>query len=490
MLRNGLVVACSGLLLGSVAAAQTPTLNIGDPAPALQVSEWVKGQPVDLAAQKGKGVTVVEFWATWCGPCVQSIPHLTKLQQEFGPKGVTVIGLTSADDNNTLPIVKEFVQKRGEKMGYTVAFEQETKTYEAYMDAAGEGGIPTAFVIDKEGRVAWIGHPMDGLDEAIEETLVGKVDFATARKVRDLERTMQESSMTGNQEQSLKAAEELIALKPTHSAAWRTKYHAQHNDPGNAAKAEQTAGAALAALKPDPVATAYFAADVLSTEPAESVKSAATAALKQAAEAAPENVDVRLAYFSVLADSGRDEEALAWAAETVQKVKGDAADLSLVAQALSFGDHATKCSDLAAEAIELAISLEPDNPSHLQQKFYILAVCKGDTAKAEAAGRYLVEKAADDANLLNGFAWMLLYENPQLKGKYNALALAAAERANQVSGGNDWGILDTLALAKFETGAVDEAIALEKKAIDLCTNELFKGDMRASLARFEAARQK
>src|ERR1700722_8182729 len=93
------------------------TLHVGDAAPALTPGKWLKGEPV-AAFEKDK-IYIVEFWATWCGPCKASIPHLTELQKKY-PK-VTVIGqdcLEQSPDD-----VAEFVKKMGEKMDYRVTLD-------------------------------------------------------------------------------------------------------------------------------------------------------------------------------------------------------------------------------------------------------------------------------------------------------------------------------------------------------------------------------
>src|SRR5438105_4278369 len=104
-------VLAAGLVLALAAAARAEgPLSVGDSAPKLKVKEFVKGDPVkDL--EKGK-VHVVEFWATWCGPCRVSIPHLTELQKKH--KDVVFIGVSVSErdfDN-----VKPFVEKMGDKM--------------------------------------------------------------------------------------------------------------------------------------------------------------------------------------------------------------------------------------------------------------------------------------------------------------------------------------------------------------------------------------
>ena len=138
--------------------------------------DQVADGPEVKAFEPGK-VYVVEFWATWCGPCVVMMPHLGDIQEELGPKGVTVIGFTAKDPNNTPEQVAKFVEKRGDKLGYTIAFADDRETYDAYMKAAGQDGIPCSFVIGKDGKIAYIGHPLF-LDEVLPKVLAGTWDAA------------------------------------------------------------------------------------------------------------------------------------------------------------------------------------------------------------------------------------------------------------------------------------------------------------------------
>jgi thiol-disulfide isomerase/thioredoxin len=137
-------------------------LEAGDPAPPLKVSKWLQGEEVK-GFEKGK-VYVVEFWATWCGPCIAFMPHLANLQAEYKDKGVTVIGFTSRDilgkADHAEDAVAAFVRKNGPKLKYTFAYADEGAAAEAWLKAAGREGIPCSFVVDKSGRIAYIGHPM------------------------------------------------------------------------------------------------------------------------------------------------------------------------------------------------------------------------------------------------------------------------------------------------------------------------------------------
>jgi len=129
--------------------------------------------------EKGK-LYVVEFWATWCGPCKASMPHLSKLQKEYGAKGVTIIGVTAKDPHNSLEEVEAMVKDKGDTMGYTVAWDTDRKTYDTFMTAAGQHGIPCSYVIDgTSGKVVYIGHPMY-LEVPLEAIAAGKWDLDTA----------------------------------------------------------------------------------------------------------------------------------------------------------------------------------------------------------------------------------------------------------------------------------------------------------------------
>lgn len=155
----------------SASKAAGPTLKMGDAAPALDIAKWLKGDEVK-GFEKEK-VYVLEFWATWCGPCIGAMPHLSKLQAKHAEQGLRVVGITAEDPNNSLATVQKFVEKKGSRAAYALAWDNEGKTWTSYMVAAQQRGIPCSFVIGKDGKVAYIGHPMM-LDEVIPKVLAGE----------------------------------------------------------------------------------------------------------------------------------------------------------------------------------------------------------------------------------------------------------------------------------------------------------------------------
>ena len=161
--------------------------DLGDKAAPLKIAEWIKGGPVDMAKGRDKTIYVVEFWATWCPPCRQSIPHLTELQKKYKDKGVVVISVTDEAPG----VVKSFVDKQGSQMDFVVAVDKNRATSAAYMEAFRQGSIPHAFIIDKKGRIVWHGHPMAALDQIVGEVVEGTYDVEKAKKIAQASGLMQ-----------------------------------------------------------------------------------------------------------------------------------------------------------------------------------------------------------------------------------------------------------------------------------------------------------
>ncbi len=149
-----------------------------------------------------------------------------------------------------------------------------------------------------------------------------------------------------------------------------------------------------------------------------------------------------------------------------------------VQRAIKSGDY-----DKAVKAIDAQLEDEPENLGSLRAKFEILAVKKKDRDAAMACGKRILTAAYDDADTLNTIAWRLLTED-RYDGKYDALALKCSARSNKLSELKNWMYVDTLALAKFKTGDAEEAIELEKKALQLCDGCSGTDEIEKALAMF------
>ncbi|MEY4272439.1 MAG: hypothetical protein RL250_1305 [Verrucomicrobiota bacterium] len=158
------------LLLTSLSALAG--LKPGDPVPATRPESMLQGEAIKDF--KPGEVYVFECWATWCGPCVASIPHLNDLHQKMGPKGVVITGVNvweSEKDPAAVERVRAFVKSQGAKMSYRVALGGQAFVQD-WLQRNGVNGIPHAFIV-KEGKLVWQGHPMEMSEEMLGDIITG-----------------------------------------------------------------------------------------------------------------------------------------------------------------------------------------------------------------------------------------------------------------------------------------------------------------------------
>lgn len=236
----------------ALTASTALALEVGDKAPPIPVKDWVSNTPVTLEKAKGK-VLVVEFWATWCGPCKVTIPHLNKLHARFGDDQALIVGVS----NETVAKVEEFVKTT--PMHYHVGVAGSKEAYGAYME--GVRGIPHAFVVDKQGTVVWKGHPMMGLDGVVSQLVKGSFDPAKAEKMAELQEQLQKARSF---EQAYAALDAMMELAPGDPQPYRRKIELLGRQ-GKEAEAHALTMAMAEACADNPDVLAEVAADLATT---------------------------------------------------------------------------------------------------------------------------------------------------------------------------------------------------------------------------------
>ncbi len=196
------------------------TLTIGDKAAAIDIEHWVMGDKVKRL-EKGE-VYVIEFWATWCGPCRASMPHISKLQDEYGDKA-TVISVSDEE----LDVVTDFLGKADkenvtwrEKVHYRLTTDPDESVKKDYFKAAGQRGIPTAFIVGRSGLIEWIGHPMS-MDEPLAAVVNDTWDreeyaekWERQQKLSGVQRELSMAQRQGEWEKAWELVEKMEKIDP------------------------------------------------------------------------------------------------------------------------------------------------------------------------------------------------------------------------------------------------------------------------------------
>jgi len=166
-LAVSLVLApCLSSLCLTVQATSTGGPKVGDKPPLLEVTTLLQapaGAKFDAESLRGK-VVVLEFWATWCGPCVAAIPHLNDLVDKFKDRPVQFVAITDEDEAT----IKPFLKKRPIKAWVGL------DTNKAMNRAYGVAAIPHTVIVGQDGTIAAITHPEALTEQILEDVLAGR----------------------------------------------------------------------------------------------------------------------------------------------------------------------------------------------------------------------------------------------------------------------------------------------------------------------------
>ena len=161
-------IAGAGLMVAVSAVGQNQGSEpkTGEAPPALTLAKVLQapeGAKASWASLKGK-VVVLEFWATWCGPCVAAIPHLNELADQFKDKPVQFIAISDEDEKVIAPFLKR------KPIHAWVGLDADKAMFKEYHIT----GIPHTVVVDKKGKIAAITHPSGMTEQVLKDVLAGK----------------------------------------------------------------------------------------------------------------------------------------------------------------------------------------------------------------------------------------------------------------------------------------------------------------------------
>ncbi|OCK54159.1 alkyl hydroperoxide reductase [Bradyrhizobium sp. LMTR 3] len=194
-------------------------VGLESPAPPIKVDNWLRGQPL-TSFQPGK-VYIVEFWATWCAPCVAELSHLVQLQEKYKDSGVEVLGLAARERAPTADEARSkldaWLTEKLPNLNYRIGFDYTGEMNKLWMEPSFSVGIPTSFVVDRDGHIAFIGFSKQ-LDDVLPKILSGSWrtsdEAKAAAMTKPIFAKLTPAMKAGDWAKALSAVEEAVAVMP------------------------------------------------------------------------------------------------------------------------------------------------------------------------------------------------------------------------------------------------------------------------------------
>jgi len=159
-------LACCGFVLLIAGAADAERPKVGDAAPPIGLERVLQAPPDAVATWDGlRGkVVVLEFWATWCGPCVAAVPHLNELAEKYQVRGVQFIAVT----DEAADVVEPFLKKK--PIHSWIGLDADRSMFTAY----GVTGIPHTVIVGRDGTVLGVTWPAQLTAQVLDDALAGR----------------------------------------------------------------------------------------------------------------------------------------------------------------------------------------------------------------------------------------------------------------------------------------------------------------------------
>lgn len=155
--RTALVILLSFYAMPMAQAQSGFSVVYGNPPAPLLNLETLNGELFDLKSLHGRAV-VVNFWATWCAPCVEEMPALERMRKILSPEGLALVAVNAGEFEET---IESFLANFDPRLEFTIVIDKTSETFKSW----NVQGLPVTYVVDKQGKLAYsaVGaRPMDG----------------------------------------------------------------------------------------------------------------------------------------------------------------------------------------------------------------------------------------------------------------------------------------------------------------------------------------